>query len=70
MAQPPLPSCLVYSLILLLCSVLWCRPVEGAMVARALGGCGIHNAMLYVRALEEDFKVPSPLYYEIYIEDL
>jgi choline dehydrogenase-like flavoprotein len=27
------------------------------MIARALGGCGIHNAMLYVRALEEDFQV-------------
>lgn len=26
-----------------------------ALVARALGGCGIHNAMLYVRALESDF---------------
>lgn len=31
------------------------------MVARALGGCGIHNAMLYVRALEEDFKVAQPI---------
>ncbi|CAM9194249.1 unnamed protein product, partial [Discosporangium mesarthrocarpum] len=26
-----------------------------ALVAKALGGCGIHNAMLYVRALETDF---------------
>lgn len=25
------------------------------MVAKALGGCGIHNAMLYVRGLESDF---------------
>jgi choline dehydrogenase-like flavoprotein len=39
------------------------------MVARALGGCGIHNAMLYVRALEEDFKVPrsGKLYIETHI---
>lgn len=27
-----------------------------ALVAKALGGCGIHNAMLYVRALESDFE--------------
>ena len=26
-----------------------------ALVAKALGGCGIHNAMLYVRGLESDF---------------
>lgn len=25
------------------------------LVAKAIGGCGIHNAMLYVRALESDF---------------
>ncbi|CAM9414545.1 unnamed protein product [Chrysoparadoxa australica] len=27
-----------------------------ALIAKALGGCGIHNAMLYVRALKEDFE--------------
>lgn len=31
--------------------------VKDAMIARGLGGCGIHNAMLYVRALERDFDV-------------
>ncbi|GAB5034926.1 choline dehydrogenase [Nannochloropsis oceanica] len=29
--------------------------VEGAMIAKTLGGCGAHNAMLYVRALPKDF---------------
>lgn len=29
--------------------------VKDAMIAKGLGGCGIHNAMLYVRALERDF---------------
>eukprot|EP00903_Cladosiphon_okamuranus_P005497 g5478.t2 len=29
---------------------------QNALVAKALGGCGIHNAMLYVRGLESDFK--------------
>jgi choline dehydrogenase-like flavoprotein len=28
--------------------------VNSIMVAKALGGCGIHNAMLYVRAIEAD----------------
>ncbi|CBJ28002.1 choline dehydrogenase [Ectocarpus siliculosus] len=28
---------------------------QNALVAKALGGCGIHNAMLYVRGLESDF---------------
>ena len=23
-------------------------PIDGAMIAKALGGCGVHNAMLYV----------------------
>lgn len=27
-----------------------------ALLAKALGGCGIHNAMLYVRGLESDFE--------------
>lgn len=31
------------------------REHRNALVAKALGGCGIHNAMLYVRALESDF---------------
>lgn len=31
------------------------RECPNALVAKALGGCGIHNAMLYVRALESDF---------------
>ncbi len=30
--------------------------VAGAMIARTLGGCGAHNAMLYVRALPKDFE--------------
>ena len=30
--------------------------VEGAMIAKTLGGCGAHNAMLYVRALPKDFE--------------
>ena len=29
---------------------------QNALVAKALGGCGIHNAMLYVRGLESDFS--------------
>ena len=29
---------------------------QNALVAKALGGCGIHNAMLYVRGLESDFE--------------
>ena len=31
-------------------------PIKGALVAKLLGGCGEHNAMLYVRALREDFE--------------
>lgn len=31
------------------------RQRPNALVAKALGGCGIHNAMLYVRGLESDF---------------
>ncbi|KAG5177404.1 choline dehydrogenase [Tribonema minus] len=31
------------------------RGEPSALVAKALGGCGIHNAMLYVRAIKEDF---------------
>lgn len=31
------------------------REHQNALVAKALGGCGIHNAMLYVRGLESDF---------------
>jgi choline dehydrogenase-like flavoprotein len=27
-----------------------------AIIAKAVGGCGIHNAMLYVRALPENIK--------------
>lgn len=27
-------------------------PVHGALLAKAVGGCGMHNAMLYVRALQ------------------
>jgi choline dehydrogenase-like flavoprotein len=30
-------------------------PMPEAYIARGLGGCGIYNAMLYVRALEADF---------------
>lgn len=30
--------------------------VEGAMIAKVLGGCGAHNAMLYVRSLPKDFE--------------
>merc|ERR1712070_565398 len=30
--------------------------IEGAGIAKALGGCGVHNAMLYVRALQEDIE--------------
>ena len=29
-------------------------PIPMAVIARGLGGCGIHNAMVYVRALQED----------------
>lgn len=32
------------------------REYPNALVAKALGGCGIHNAMLYVRGLESDFE--------------
>lgn len=38
------------------------------MIARALGGCGIHNAMLYVRALEEDFEVRRVLAVEVAVQ--
>lgn len=31
------------------------RENPNSLVAKALGGCGIHNAMLYVRGLESDF---------------
>ena len=31
-------------------------PVPHAMIAKALGGCGIHNAMVHIRALREDFE--------------
>jgi choline dehydrogenase-like flavoprotein len=30
--------------------------ISTALVAKALGGCGIHNAMLYVRALPDDLR--------------
>ena len=30
-------------------------PMPQGLIAKGLGGCGIHNAMLYVRALREDF---------------
>ena len=30
--------------------------IPNTLIAKGLGGCGIHNAMLYVRALESDFK--------------
>jgi choline dehydrogenase-like flavoprotein len=33
------------------------RAIKDAMVAKVLGGCGAHNAMLYVRALPEDLEV-------------
>lgn len=33
---------------------LWDVPL--GLLARALGGCGVHNAMLYVRALKEDVE--------------
>jgi len=32
-------------------------PIEKTLLARALGGCGLHNAMLYVRALPSDFDL-------------
>lgn len=28
--------------------------IPGVLAAKILGGCGVHNAMLYVRALERD----------------
>lgn len=31
-------------------------PIERTLLARALGGCGIHNAMVYVRALPTDLQ--------------
>ena len=31
-------------------------PVPGALLAKAVGGCGMHNAMLYVRALRENIE--------------
>lgn len=31
-------------------------PVPGALLAKAVGGCGMHNAMLYVRALPENVE--------------
>ena len=30
--------------------------IENVLIAKALGGCGIHNAMLYVRALPSDVE--------------
>jgi choline dehydrogenase len=38
--------------------LLWWQDLnlEGVMAAKALGGCGIHNAMLYVRAIPADFE--------------
>ena len=31
-------------------------PLHGALLAKAVGGCGMHNAMLYVRALQENVE--------------
>ena len=31
-------------------------PIEQTLLARALGGCGLHNAMIYVRSLPNDFE--------------
>ena len=31
-------------------------PVPNVLLARALGGCGLHNAMIYVRSLPNDFE--------------
>ena len=31
-------------------------PIKQTLLARALGGCGLHNAMIYVRSLPNDFE--------------
>ena len=43
---------LAWSYVSQLSKYLW--RVPSGLLARAVGGCGIHNAMLYVRALESD----------------
>ncbi|KAJ1455405.1 hypothetical protein M885DRAFT_217626 [Pelagophyceae sp. CCMP2097] len=45
---------LAWSYVARLRAYLW--DVRGGYLARAVGGCGAHNAMLYVRALEDDAK--------------
>lgn len=30
--------------------------IPEVLIAKVLGGCGVHNAMLYVRATEEDLN--------------
>lgn len=31
-------------------------PIKKTLLARALGGCGLHNAMIYIRSLPNDFE--------------
>ena len=45
---------LAWSYVAKLPRYLWSLP--GFFLARAVGGCGVHNAMLYVRALQSDVE--------------
>lgn len=45
---------LAWSYVSRLSHYLWKLPA--GLIARAVGGCGVHNAMLYVRALPEDLE--------------
>lgn len=57
-------------------------PIKHTLLARVLGGCGLHNAMLYVRALPNDFArwnltgwtwetlLPHYIHLEKYVDNL